>query len=323
MKTSGMQNHTFFTTSTLSGVERYWFGFNSQEKEDEIYGEGNTYSAEYWMYDARLGRRWNLDPKPNPSLSWYSTFAGNPIWFSDPLGDTLRTDGTTASNNDIASIAGDYSNLVAFDENNKVYINYESAKKTFDTEEAFNNYVSQAKADAGIQLLNLLIESDKNFFYATTTTQPFIAYCPSGTFQAQYVQNDINQFSSIGDRLSGQDMYGVFKNLSTTPRGDEYGQLPTLGYDAEIYLAPGNFMIQSPNIRQGFLTQVPRQNVIVHELYESYFRTADPRRLSYNDAHKMAIRVYEQNKYNFSFNFPLLSGFVNDSGDSYNYFIRK
>src|SRR5690554_1351281 len=69
----------------------YKFGFQGQESENEIYGEGNTYSAEYWMYDARLGRRWNLDPKPNPSLSWYSTFAGNPIWFSDPLGDTLRT----------------------------------------------------------------------------------------------------------------------------------------------------------------------------------------------------------------------------------------
>ena len=67
----------------------YKFGFNSQMKENEIYGEGNTYSAEYWMYDSRLGRRWNVDLKPNPSISWYSTFAGNPIWYSDPMGDTL------------------------------------------------------------------------------------------------------------------------------------------------------------------------------------------------------------------------------------------
>jgi len=40
MKTSGMQNHTIFTTNTLGGAERYWFGFNSQEIEKEIYGEG-------------------------------------------------------------------------------------------------------------------------------------------------------------------------------------------------------------------------------------------------------------------------------------------
>ena len=31
------------------------------------------------------------DPKPNPSESPYSTFAGNPIWHSDPYGDTIKT----------------------------------------------------------------------------------------------------------------------------------------------------------------------------------------------------------------------------------------
>src|SRR5690554_1908657 len=68
----------------------YKFGFNGQEKENEIYGEGNTYSAEYWMYDSRLGRRWNLDPKPNPSFSDYATFANNPVLYSDLLGDTVE-----------------------------------------------------------------------------------------------------------------------------------------------------------------------------------------------------------------------------------------
>jgi hypothetical protein len=64
----------------------YRFGFNGQEKEDDIYGEGNTYSAEYWMYDSRLGRRWNLDPKPHPSISLYSCFSSNPIWYPEPNG---------------------------------------------------------------------------------------------------------------------------------------------------------------------------------------------------------------------------------------------
>src|SRR5690606_12038141 len=57
----------------------------------EIYGEGNTYSAEYWMYDSRLGRRWNLDPVKKHHESSYATFANNPIWFIDPFGlDTLK-----------------------------------------------------------------------------------------------------------------------------------------------------------------------------------------------------------------------------------------
>ncbi|MCO5254176.1 MAG: hypothetical protein M9892_07435 [Bacteroidetes bacterium] len=65
----------------------YSFGMNTQEKEDDVF-EG-AYSAEYWMYDSRLGRRWNNDPRPNPSISVYACFRNNPIWFSDIYGDSI------------------------------------------------------------------------------------------------------------------------------------------------------------------------------------------------------------------------------------------
>ena len=42
----------------------YRFGFNGQEKVDEIAGAGNHTTAEFWEYDTRLGRRWNRDPEP-------------------------------------------------------------------------------------------------------------------------------------------------------------------------------------------------------------------------------------------------------------------
>jgi hypothetical protein len=35
-----------------------------------------------------LVRRWNKDPKPNTSISIYSVFSNNPIWFNDILLDT-------------------------------------------------------------------------------------------------------------------------------------------------------------------------------------------------------------------------------------------
>jgi hypothetical protein len=57
------------------------------EKDDEIYGNGNLYTAEFWEYDARLGRRWNIDPVINPSESGYATFRNNPIVLTDPDGD--------------------------------------------------------------------------------------------------------------------------------------------------------------------------------------------------------------------------------------------
>ncbi|MCU0351893.1 MAG: hypothetical protein MUF43_13865 [Flavobacterium sp.] len=66
------------------------FGFNGQEKDEEVYGAGSLNTAEFWEYDTRIGRRWNVDPKPNVSISSYATFANNPIWYADPLGDTTR-----------------------------------------------------------------------------------------------------------------------------------------------------------------------------------------------------------------------------------------
>ena len=66
----------------------YRFGFNGQMKDHDIDANGNHYTAEFWEYSADLGRRWNLDPKPNVSFSSYATFNDNPIWFSDPKGDT-------------------------------------------------------------------------------------------------------------------------------------------------------------------------------------------------------------------------------------------
>ncbi len=67
----------------------YLYSFNGQEKDDEIAGAGNINTAMFWEYDTRLGRRWNLDPKPDPSISSYASFANNPIWYTDILGDVV------------------------------------------------------------------------------------------------------------------------------------------------------------------------------------------------------------------------------------------
>jgi hypothetical protein len=78
-----------------SGGGQYRYGYNGQEKSDEISGEGNHTTAFYWEYSTRIGRRWNLDPKPNPSISQYAVFAGNPILYSDELGDTNQVTNDT------------------------------------------------------------------------------------------------------------------------------------------------------------------------------------------------------------------------------------
>jgi RHS repeat-associated protein len=60
------------------------YGFNGQERSTEL---GNdSYTAEFWQYDSRLGRRWNIDPAIKPNESPYAAFANNPIWFTDHNG---------------------------------------------------------------------------------------------------------------------------------------------------------------------------------------------------------------------------------------------
>lgn len=57
------------------------------EKDDQISGNGNSYTAEFWQYDSRLGRRWNIDPVKKSWQSDYSCFSNSPIWKVDPNGD--------------------------------------------------------------------------------------------------------------------------------------------------------------------------------------------------------------------------------------------
>jgi RHS repeat-associated protein len=68
--------------------EYYRFGFNGQEKDNEVSGIGNSYTAEYWQYDPRSGRRWNVDPMAH-LRSWispYNAMQNNPIIRIDPTG---------------------------------------------------------------------------------------------------------------------------------------------------------------------------------------------------------------------------------------------
>ena len=65
----------------------YRYGMNGMEQDNEVVGKGNSYTAEFWQYDSRLGRRWNTDPVVNPSESPYATFRNTPIALNDPNGD--------------------------------------------------------------------------------------------------------------------------------------------------------------------------------------------------------------------------------------------
>ncbi len=121
-------NISYQSTSTQPVLVKagYRYGFNGQEKDNEVSGEGNAYGFDARVYDPRIARWGAVDPRAAkyPNTSPYSAFGLNPIYFVDPGGDTLRV-----ACNKQASFITDYNNLFGkgafestlyFDENDEV-----------------------------------------------------------------------------------------------------------------------------------------------------------------------------------------------------------
>jgi RHS repeat-associated protein len=77
-----MSNRSFSSPS-------YRYGFNGMEKDDEVKGQGNSYTTEFRFLDTRLGRWLSLDPKTKikPFISVYVVMSNCPISKKDPKGD--------------------------------------------------------------------------------------------------------------------------------------------------------------------------------------------------------------------------------------------
>jgi len=139
--------------------EEYRFGFNTQEKSTEI-GE-DTYTAEFWQYDSRTARRWNVDPVVKPHESSYAAFGNNPIWFVDING----ADSTTYITND-AGEEYDKEALEATAENAQKIANVNGAN--FVTFKAISREELLEKMKEG----GINLETDAIYIYSKSQTGP-------------------------------------------------------------------------------------------------------------------------------------------------------
>ena len=69
---------------------QYRYGYQGSEKDDEIKGNGNSYTTEFRQLDPRLGRWLSIDPlsAKYPGMSPYNSMNNNPIISNDVKGDS-------------------------------------------------------------------------------------------------------------------------------------------------------------------------------------------------------------------------------------------
>lgn len=85
MKITRFEMHT--QTSSIHFLSPY--SFNGMENDDEVKGEGNSYTTYFRQNDPRLGRWLSPDPVFQPQQSPYCSMNNNPIAYCDILGDII------------------------------------------------------------------------------------------------------------------------------------------------------------------------------------------------------------------------------------------
>ena len=261
--------------ATITSGDDYHYGFNGQMKTNEMAGVGNWTTALWWEYDTRTGTRKNRDPRGSAWESSYSTFGRNPIWFSDPFGDTLKlpTDPNTLPNSikDIQSLV---------DAKNQQYLQINGNNVSVQGANA-----AILASDGGLALINSLSTSSKNILYEASD------YALGNDEQGNKIAgtvgpNDGNGHGIINASNGGKDSKGKHENR------------PKDGFDGQVVINPG--MQQTEQDASGAVVPKSRASIVFHELAENYERTNN--NVNYNGAHGAHQRaINRENNSNFRF----------------------
>jgi len=207
------QTHNLFVVSEKEAFRSYRYAFNGQEKDDEVFNStGTSYTAQFWQYDSRIGRRWNIDPVLNPWESSYLTFGGNPIWFNDPLGNSA---GWYVDNESGEIIGKDKNN----DDN--LYVGQDRKDKEKILSDNFNEGVDQSKLSKEVVRIPT---------YDQRTTQKTISNKGKQDNKYEYAQKLMN---------SGFGQYGWlnYKGSNEFGEGDANG---SVDFDKDPIIGQGN-----------------------------------------------------------------------------------
>jgi LysM repeat protein len=177
----------------------YRYSINGQEKTPEI--APNTTTAEFWQYDARIARRWNVDPIPKKYESSYMAFGGNPISVIDPNGA------------DSVKVNGKWTGVWRSEKGNSL----KSLAKTFGTStetiERLNPDVNFKKLEVGT---NIIVQGETSIFGASdgalaVQQKGALEVTPLLNYKMNFLYNQLQQDGYINFMM---ESLGISANIS-------------------------------------------------------------------------------------------------------------
>jgi len=267
---------TTHTTNPLYAFLAYRFHFNGKEADNEVKGENNSYDFHARILDPRLGKWLSRDPAQQkyPSISPYVAMGNNALIFIDIEGCTLTVAGNVQQAvADLQSLAPEGVTVKLVGANQIILEGYE-------------NLPPEIKKYEGVTLLNDLITSSKNYKY--TVGDKVVG-----------INRDNNQSEElvVKDPTNATWQESI-TNLSVTERGDgtpisdQANDLPEVGFDGSVRISDGSYSTYVGGVADTYV-EVPRVNVVFHELKENFLRTEgnQGKGMSYKDAHKASNDV--------------------------------
>jgi RHS repeat-associated protein len=208
---------------TVSGG--YRFGYQGSEKDDESKGNGNSYTTEFRQLDPRLGRWLSIDPKATVWVSSYVSMGNNPIYNTDILGDTVRTnkEGADNTNKAITSILDKESiNPISYD-SEKGVLKYDNtvdiSKYTDAQKEVLGRYkiLIEDTRDVNLKIVDVdekIIDGKSlSEIGANGITQPYKYQDGKVAKLDVYVARNPIKYNSEGERVSEKKEWSNVCNL--------------------------------------------------------------------------------------------------------------
>ncbi|MFM9945262.1 MAG: hypothetical protein ACKVQB_08535 [Bacteroidia bacterium] len=219
---------------------------NTQEKDNEIF-EG-AYSAEYWEYDSRVGRRWNLDPKPQINISDYACFGNNPISMVDILGLSKdwhwseKSDGKKSETTVVADVGDDAKSLQKFLSNQGLDLNASQINK-------LNSFVKNEEnsrmATFEIDGKKYDFQEDLEGFEINMTKEIFIVRLHISLINGKGIVD--SQDGHVGIEFESK-VHNYWWNTSTDPHSwADYKKNPLEGIPGQVYVDDPTYYIENGN----------------------------------------------------------------------------